>query len=275
MNTKPNKWMAAGAVAVTIGMAPLASAATVLFNDTTFSANPNAEGYYSATSTTSTVTGSGSGLTWNSATNFDSFFKQFTPTTLAVGETMTLSFTLVSGPAGNVNTGFYYGLYDTSNTFASNQVASPWTGSTRGYALGLPRGTRTATAWYGLNVDASNLLSNGSQLGSVSPTQTYVAAGPQTTLVEFSITRSGASTILLDGTYDATTMTTFDTGANDYFTFDTFAMGMTGGTGGFIIDNISVTVVPEPSSIALLAVGLFGAMGMRHYRMRRARTLAN
>jgi len=254
-----------------LALAPVAKAQIINDTFSTNPANPNDVGWYSSAGTVTTFNGSSGALqfTQGDTTANVSVFKQFSQTTLAVGESLRLTFdytAFASQPISVSNSHFRIGLFDTSNTFTSNQAASSWSTTNEGYTMGIGAGTTGAT---------SNFFYRTGNAGIVSTTSPSTALGAADTLnvtnfalvpvnVEFTITRLSATEIQLAGKFVQNSITTTFTTKNvtatgNYVdTFDTLFIGYGSSANGrgFTIDNVNLTVVPEPSSYALLLGGL-------------------
>jgi hypothetical protein len=243
-------------------------------------ANPNTLGWYYAAPATSTFTAASGALQFtsgDSSTNNVSVFRQFTETTLAVNETLQASFTFTAfanQPISSLtaNNHFRIGLFDTSNTFTGNQGASPWTGSNAGYQMGIGAGSASSNSQFGYRTNQANIVSFSS-IGTAQSHRITSYADPVSVI--FSVTRTETG-ITLSGSYTQNSVTTTFTSVTpvtSLFTFDTLWIGY-GSTNsvadrGFTIDNVSLTVIPEPSAFAALA-GL-GALGLAATRRRRGR----
>lgn len=256
-----------------LGSFSLAGAQT-LINDNfnTNPTNPNTVGWYSSAGTVTTFSATTGALqfTQGDTSNNVSVFKQFTPTTLAVGETLQLSFVYTGftlQPATLTNSHFRIGLFDTSNTFTSNQGLTPWSTTNEGYTMGVGTGSATATSNFFYRSGNAGIVSTGAPsvgLGTADTLQ--MSSTPLPVTVNYTITRQSATEMLIAGSFTQNSVTYTLTSdlvtlsANYVDTFDTLFIGYgTSAIGrGFTIDNVNLSVVPEPSTATLLlALGAF------------------
>jgi hypothetical protein len=250
--------------------------AQTLINDNfnTNPANPNDVNWYSSAGTVTTFTGSTGALQFVSGdtTSNTSVFKQFTQTTLAVGESLQASFTFTgfTNPrTATTNNHFRIGLFDTSDTFTTNQVANPWTtgsGLPQGYQMAIGAGTTPGTSSFGYRTGQNNIVSH-SAIGSANAFGLSDFTLPVS--VVFNVTRT-ATGITLDGSYTRDSITHIFTQVipvTSVFTFDTLYIGsgLNAVGQGFTIDNVNLTLVPEPSSYALLGLGVGALFALRRF----------
>lgn len=265
-----------------LALASAAHAQLINDNFNTAPSDPNTLSWYRASGTVSAFTAASGALQFTSsdATSNISIFKQFNQTTLAVGETLTLTFTFTafaSQPATTSNNHLRIGLFDTADTFSANQAVSPWSTSNEGYSMAIGGGSNTATSNFFYRAsNASLVTTTGATALGTADTLTQFNYSLSTD-VTFSITRTAASTIVLKGSYDQNgtkssfTDKTITATANYVDTFDTLYIGygLNVNGRGFTIDNVNLSVsgIPEPSTFGTLA-GLV-ALGFCATRRRR------
>lgn len=214
-------------------------------------------------STTGTLT-KGETLVWaeRGSNNEEVIMRSFTDTTLALGETMrfTADWTQSSGSAGIVRMGLSDANPDTGGNGDVTFDGDGFTGSGY-YSFIRDNSTYDSLARYenftsftpltgsnasfGTNSTQTNLIDNGTKTYSLVFDVTYVSTGQVDTL--FTILDGATAVYSLSGT----------TTANILNTFDTASFRVSGGTA--TLDNLEISVVPEPSTYALLAgLAMFG-----------------
>lgn len=259
-----------------------AGAATLLSdNFDTTPANPNTLGWYASSGAITTFSAASGGLqfTAGSSSTNQSVFKQFAETEVGIGQVMTLSmkFTAMTD-ASNESNIWRIGLFNTSQTFTSNQNASPWTGVDEGYQLTI---STSGSGNYPSNIyyrgDNNGIVSTSGSTSVSELTGRIPGSGtahiPLT--MSLSVERISETQVALSGfwqggssqgtlprailTSDTSFVSSFDT------IYAAYGAGATGR--GFTIDDVSVTLeaVPEPSLGALAVLGL-GAVAFRRRR---------
>ncbi|EIP99747.1 hypothetical protein OpiT1DRAFT_04276 [Opitutaceae bacterium TAV1] len=163
--------------------------------------------------------------------------KSFGPQILDVGETLTLSFSIVgnSNKAGNLNIGFInMGTLFTSDLMGSTGV---FDGKPAWY---LTQALGATTATYR---DASGTVKDGLTSDSISTSN----ASPTT--VTFSLHRSGTDKLSISATVGSVTLTAYEATTTN-FTFDTIRLYVPGNGGNVAFDNIKLelTAIPEPTT---------------------------
>lgn len=258
---------------------PVEAATLVSDSFDTNPSNPNDVGWYASSGGFTTFSAASGGLQFTSSTNGtnQSVFKQFSETEVGIGQILTLSmkFTAMSD-ASNESNIWRIGLFNTSQTFTSNQTASPWTGIDEGYQLTISTsgsGNYPSNIYYrGDNngiVSTSGSTSVSEVTGRIPGTGT--AHLPLT--MSLSVERISDTQVALSGYWQGgasqgtlpRVVLTSDT--NFVSSFDTiYAAYGAGATGrGFTIDDVTLTLeaVPEPSLGALAALGLGAAVFRR------------
>ena len=214
---------------------------------------------------------------------------QFTPYTMAVGDTVSASFNLTTAAGASFsanNNAVRFGLFNANSSFPSadnttSQTSTtqwgPWTGywvnsdpSSGTLATNTgefrERFSNTGTSMNG----PMNGTTGSNQLTTTVSSGTFQATGAtnSTYLYTLSLTKTSGSTMSLSYTiYNQTSNTTYYTlGASDsslsVSTFDTLALQINSpqsiGGATYTLDNFTVSTVPEPSTYA----ALLGAAGL-------------
>ncbi len=196
---------------------------------------------------------------------------QFTPTSLADGDTLSLSFAFrsVTDPPPNNSNAFRFGLYNTNGTKITADEGSTSNSPTEiddfGYNVRIPTGTAASPDI--IDEPAGDNTLGGTAAGSsirnsATPIGVSSTAGH---VIELLIARTG-SQLNFTVKYDTATVATGLDNAGIVTTFDAVYFGS-----GFInnfdymIDNVKLEIVPEPTSLSLLA-----AAGLMMGRRRRA-----
>jgi hypothetical protein len=268
-------------VAVIAGFASGSLHAQVLLNDT-FSDNerstqnlPTSAAWYvggSSGATTSAATGQLVTTTGTSAganTNLAAYFTTSgSPQTLLVGETVTLSFSVSFAGASFVPAAdaFRFGLFNSGGNRVTTDLTTgngadaafnSWTG----YSAWVPVGNVTSTS---AAIRERTGTSTTLYAGGANPPLATVAYTANTLQLSttytgnLSITRNTSNSTI---SFDLGGVTTsFSDTTGNYFTFDSVAFFGTGGAfgtnGTFTLDNVSVSVVPEPSTALFAGVGI-------------------
>ncbi len=270
------------------------ASAVILVNDTTFTANGStASGGYIYASAVGSPTLTGGATLAFATTNtgaqdpdFSIANRRFTSQAIAIGDTLSLSFDFVSGPAFTLVRSFGFGFVGNSaggmpTTDQTNPIFSPddfyslAATATRGGSQYTLNGLRSDFN----NDNTGNPLQLGGILGGASENVgNSLTDGAR---VAYSITRvadtggkAQYSVLLQIGTGDTRAAATLSSNgaATDLLSFD----GIFFGTGGalsapanpnFTIDNVMVNymAVPEPSTFAML----LGGLGMLTLQRRR------
>ncbi len=237
----------------------------VIFEDN-FS-DGNRDGWYTSTyNTTRSLSVESGRLTVSTGSNALSFLTYFTPTTINVGESITLSFNFTVSNAFTTE-GLRYGLLNSFDSRLSADVGDSGPGSTfNGYqgVAGFQSMSTTeqrlrarsggSDALWTVNPGGFNtqLLFQNANLG--------LTAGPTIYDGEFSIERTDATSLLITSTLNGVAISTTQTSATN-FTFDTIGFNVGNGNVGFSIDDVSIVLVPEASHYALLtALPLLGTL---------------
>lgn len=255
----------------------LSHAAGVIFNDTFDSGTGS---WYRAANTGS-LANVDSKLSWsegigNSSNMGEAIGRSFTAQTLAVGETIRLTFDFSWTAADNTNI-FRVGFFDTTNAIAAdNWSGSGAIGAWKGYytmvrdnsATGNHARESTHSSASGTDGPTSSTVTN-SEKAITSPlnTTSFNILNGTTYQGMFEVTRTTASS--------TTTLFTLKTGATTHFsvtgidsttpysTFDSVVI-KTGAAGPVtLLDNVKLETIPEPSAAALGAFGLLALLRRR------------
>jgi hypothetical protein len=290
------------ALVALVGLAVVAEASVIV--DETFADSerltqspPNSlQWTYGAHHTTSTsafasLDASSGSLVWDhtgaGGNSFSAIWAHFTPSgaplTLAIGETMTLSFdvTFSGGNFANSSGAFRWALFSsngsrTTTDFAGTSEPGIASGTTfsawRGYEGQLPVGGTTGdfltrertgsgnglfatTNWAGLSgssVEEPTFAASTIYPGWLALTRTATGVSVQASM-------NGVSTNLVTDT--ASPFTSFDT--ISFFVLDSLTHNIT-------LDNIQVTVVPEPATVGLVAMMAMMGLLVLAIRLRNA-----
>lgn len=208
-----------------------------------------------------------SGLLWSDGTSATGISLNIGATTAATTASSTLG--LGNTPSGNsalgsqINTGIYSG-----NSVGTDGIFTSTSGNTRsvGFQLsGLAAGTydiyvtarntstsnaHTQTAYVGTSSSAGDFVIDGG--GSYASSSMSYAAG----------TTSAVSSWVQGDNYLKFTITL---GIGEYLNLAT--LGSSGDNRGFL-NSVQIVAVPEPSTFALLGIGLCGLLGLRFLRRR-------
>lgn len=241
--------------------------AQVLINDTF--ASGNITNWYSAGVAGSSISAFNAGggneyLSINSsnvATAGNHAFRAFTGTTLAVGETMRLTVDIAQfNNMGNVNNAFGFALFNTTSSYTADQsAANIWATGSQGYRFFLASGTGSNSTLGWLNLGATNTPWAGA--ANTNANSTDAAGILSTNVLKFELAAISTNEVQLTVINGASTLfnAVSTSGGNpDYFTFNTLAIGYlttSAANRSVRLDSVHLEVVPEPSTVALLALG--------------------
>jgi hypothetical protein len=177
------------------------------------------------------------------------FSENFEGTTAALDVTTAGAFSAVGGTNVDIVGGSLYG-YLCSGPESGNCVDMGGTGGNSVGNLDLTTSLNLAAGTYLLSFDLI-----GSQRGPTTTTQVSFGSYSQTFVLTSGDMTTGIVTDLpVTITGGPTQLTFMDIGANDNV--------------GALLDNITISSTPEPSSLALLATGLLGSAGILRRKLK-------
>jgi len=208
----------------------------------------------------------------------------FTPTDLAVGASLTLSFNYSFTQTATADNSFMFGLYNSGGSYLTkassnnfnNQVFDNHTGYAVSGVFGADPSGLGRDHIEARNLTGDNLLSIGTYTEGNTSIQSGAATPGQIYQASMSIARTAAG-ITVQSQIGSTTMTQTYTSA--MFThFDAVGIFSNGNSGSFTMDNIQLDYVgaPEPPvffALALFGVSVFGKTSVRAVRKMLARFL--
>lgn len=264
--------------AIPASLALLASAASshgaVIFTDT-FDSGTGA--WYRATNT-GELLNSNSKLQWsegvgNSSNMGEAIGRTFTSQSLSVGQTILLSFEFSWTTAGNTNI-LRAGLFDTTNPI----TAGNWSGSN---AIGAWNGyytfVRDSSASANVARESTSTVASATAGPTSGGTETAITSAAGATSYDivngttyqctFEVTRTSSSQVttlftLKDGTTTRFSVSGVDS-TSPYTSFDTVVFKTGADNPVSVFDNIQLSVIPEPGSAALGAIGVLALLRRR------------
>jgi len=225
--------------------------------------NPNTGSWYrmSLADAGFTVTNPGGELRMDASANFGANF-QFATQTLAVGETISMTFDGTYNGTGTNNYSIRFGLFETGGIGANGPISSP---SVDGIAVQLAASTGTQ-ARYGVmdnNTGFDSTPDSFPGAWNTSVTSTTQEFG-------YSLTRNALDGLdvafTLNGSTIAGSEITVASGDVPSYSFDTvalFVVNSGSSSNEFLVDNVQVTVIPEPSSLMLMGAALIAGLLIR------------
>ncbi len=216
-------------------------------------------------------------LSYSDGTGFRGFVGDFPSVTLAAaGEYILLEFTFryVNTPP-NQNSGFRFGLYNGSPSTADGP-ADPQlhtSGTYTGYYSNISVGTANNQQLFQEFGTTGGIMS-GLDRTQIGTTNTSTNAGlnntlPHTGLFRIERTATGLSFL---GQIDSTTLINETQTSGMQYTFNNVGFNIANSIAGepLRFDEIKVTFVPEPSTYALVSLGLAGVMWLRRRQKKTA-----
>lgn len=245
-------------------------------NDRTNQALPGSSAwFFTRNSTSSTLAVSSAALVMSrggtsTATHILTYFTASgSPVSLQDGETLTISFDLTASVVNNEQNAFQIGVYHSNSSRISNDVSNSLAASAfnnyRGYRASFSAGASSSNNYslYERTGSSTQLQLSGahSTLGDAN-TQAINASANTPFAVNFSLARVGDGLIF---TSEVNGITISRTDAVDaFFNFDTLSITTTmaalGANGTLTLDNLVITLVPEPSLSLLSLLGLSGLL---------------
>ncbi len=213
------------------------------------SAGPETKEYNVASSGTLEWSETGAGF-------FDSVATGFTSASLvSVGDFISVSFDYSTAQPASANsgTGLRLRLYQ--------QGADLFTGGS-GYGINAPSGTSTGALSFRSYTSGnpySTLTGEGNAIGSGT---SYGDGGS----VIFTATLTAPGQVTLSGSHSAAGAFNTSIASAALTTFDSVGISVGGVAHGLQLDNVVVTVIPEPSTLALLGLGVVGMLARRRRR---------
>lgn len=234
-------------------------------NDTTWFLNNTTSSSLSVAS--DPVINSGNALRLNATASFRKFFGSFGAVTLAQGETLQLSFDYRFHEAASGAGLFRFGLYNNGGS-APNADGSPADNDDFGYAAITNPGADVSN---GTSVNSE--IAGDAALGGSAPSglivfgTTGASVNVGTTLpgnAVFSITRNFDDSLTVSSSINGQSAAsgTITTSPITY-TFHHAVIGLGSSASDFSVDNVNVSVIPEPSCLLLSALGLAAAASRR------------
>lgn len=260
---------------LTFMLAVSSASATVLLNDT-FSNGligpqnlPTSAQWYGSNTTLTAETGAMTLGTSNGTAMVTGYFTDSGTVSLTEGMSITLSFSFTLTGANSTSGFFRFGLFDSGGNRltaqdqgAANSLFNYYTG----YATLTDINTTTNR---NIGLGMRNNLPNNGLLNSVTPYTTFGSSGAPFTLQNdtqytstFTLTNTGSGIEITQtftgGSLSGITRTQTDS-STTYTTFDTAAIIIQGSAASTItFSQISVTMIPEPSTAILLGAALVG-----------------
>lgn len=237
--------------------------ADVIFEDN-FS-DGNRDGWYSTSSPNRVISVNDGRLVLPTGGGSGNFLTYFTPTTLAVGESINLTFNFtVSGSF--TSEAFRFGLLNSSGNRVSADVSTPAAifNGYRGYAGFQSMDTNSQILRYrtGGNDSLWTTNSGGFSTSLGTNNASLGLKGDGTTIYNASLTieRTGESSIAFSTTINGVT-TIFNDNSASNFTFDTIGIHLGNSAVSMTFDDFVVTAIPEPSQgTILLGLGVVGLL---------------
>lgn len=214
------------------------------------------------------VINSGNAMRLTTTTNFRKFFGAFSSAiTIAQGETLQLSFDYRFHEVANGAGLFRFGLYNNGGT-ATTADNVPSDNNDFGYASTTNPGLDSANGTVvNSEIAGDASLGGATPNGLVSVGSAGASVNVGTTLpgsALFSITRNLDDSISLSSSINGQSAAsgTITTSPLTY-TFHQVVIGLGGTASDFSVDNVNVSVIPEPSCLLLSALGVAAGVGHR------------
>ena len=206
--------------------------------------------------------GTGNALLVNSSTTFSRIVGVMgSGVTIAVGETLQLSFDMRFTETPDAGSGFLrVGIFNSASTAVTvDQDVGSFQNDDFGYGFSTNPGAALAGGTSIATEEANNSILGGSNPGGFNSTGVAGASinwGTTVHTAVFSITRLANGSLDLSSSIDGGAAATANVAAiNGSYTFDEVAFGQGGMNADLALDNVALTIVPEPSSAFGLALG--------------------
>lgn len=245
-------------------------AATIVFTDTFDSGT----GGWFTGGNTGTLSNSSGQLSWSpSGTNNDTYSigRSFSSQTISVGETIrvTMNYTQNAATANDI---IRVGFYDVTNAIAANQwsTSGATVGAFSGY-YGFFRDNSTTSLIRSESATDTTAAATGPTVQTLAPTLTTIAG----TTTNFNIVQSTSYRIVFELTRTSPTVMsssyTLSSGVTTHQNItgsvevvqNSFDALVIRPNGPILLDNIEVTMIPEPSAALLGALGLLPLLRRR------------
>lgn len=217
--------------------------------------------------------------TEGAATQFTYFLGYFSAKTLTnLNDSITLSYTLTA-PAGAFRTqtdsaAFRFGLLNSGGSQISANIATSGTATFNNYTgYGAFYDPNAATGpsndGFKQRTASNSTLMSVSGFTAISGAPNTVWTGSTTSITgSYTLTRVATGLQITSVINGGTPQTVTDTSGINY-TFDTFSFGTVSGTANnpaLVFSDLTISVVPEPSAVALAALGLGAILFRVKYR---------
>lgn len=247
-----------------------AASAQTIFEDDFSDGNRN--GWYTFSSSSGTAPVVNQQLVLTAGTGSVAAITYFTPTTLAVGEKMTLTFDMSFSSFNSNNDQFRYGLFNSQGTQISADITSvsdsAFNGD-RGYAAfmsytntpqaqSLRERTGSNDTFWSAGAFTSRASGNDNIGGTPDVARQY--------FMELELTAADSMTVTSGIEVVAGSIRTFTT-SSPVSTIDSLVIFQGNDQANLTFDNFNVSVIPEPGTYALL--GGLAALGIVMLRRRR------
>ena len=259
-----NGYLNAMEIQVILSPAAISSPGVILtddFSDGNRTNTPNGGVWYKYGNTTLTTTSNLYMTLTTSETVSRGAELNFGAQTLSVGDKLSVSFDMMQNTVSNSADRVRIGLYDSNGTALTADTANAATATAYlgrvGYYAALD--TRTNSTGY---VNIRNTTSTQTQVSSISG-QANVALNNVNIFdanwdsVLWSIERTGAAeyTLAISVNGGAEKSWVHSSGGEMTDTFDTFVLYQSTGIASFTLDNVQVSVIPEPAIIGMMGLG--------------------
>lgn len=257
-------------LAIAAALLAASASAAPLFTDTFASGTAADAGYYRFGTTDTTLGVADGTLNYAyaaGATNRSGVIKQFANTTVAVGETLIFSFTVDSRSfRDDENNSFRWSIGNIGTAVNADLAsAEPFgSGTRRNYVFAAATGIAT-TAFNQHSAGFASPVNGGTTTAIAGlAASNFTAASTDPFLISVSFTRTASGLDIEKNFGGAISSGSFTTANAADFDFNTLAFSFNNaGTYSASLDNVSVSVIPEPSTMALFGVALLSALAFK------------